>query len=858
MYRSARHAFSIGTLATIALAGLAPGSAPPQEPTPAPTREIVLRDALVIERVGRYGRAPVHLDAVEAQIVAGRWSPPKAGDAVTLPDGSTRTWEAATANEDDRFKHKALRGGYAYIPVEAHTERVMILDALSHGRVYVNGELRTGDPYQTGKVRLPIALQPGENGLLFHCGRGELKAKLVTPKSPAMFDTSDATLPDLIVGEKTESWGAVVVINAALAALDGVRVEATAGDAELTRTPLPVIPALSVRKVGFRFKCSAPTEPGEREIELRLVRSQAVGRQTLDTGKITLRVRRPDETYKCTFISEIDGSVQYYAVTPARPTQDGPRPSALFLTLHGASVEAIGQAGCYAGKTWGHVVAPTNRRPFGFDWEDWGRLDALEVLELAQKQFGIDPRRIYLTGHSMGGHGTWHVGVTFPDRFAAIAPSAGWISFWSYSSAARYENPTPIQEMLMRATAPSDTLSLARNYRRHGIYILHGENDDDVPVEEARTMRKHLAEFHPDFTYYEQPGVGHWWDASPERPGTDCVDWPPMFDFFERHTAPETGAVRHVEFLTASPGVSATCHWVTIEAQGQAFIPSKVDIRFNPDTRRFVGSTENVARLSIGLKHVEAATPIQIELDGQQIENVVSPAGTARVWLARDDDQWSNMGIPAPDLKGPERYGPFKEAFRNRVMFVYGTQGTSEENAWAFAKARYDAETFWYRGNGSIDVVPDTAFDAAAEPDRNVILYGHAEANAAWDVLLADSPVRVRRGSVRVGKREETGDDLACLFIRPRPDSARALVGVVAGSGLPGMRLTDRLSYFVSGIAYPDCIVLGQEVLSEGTAGVRTAGFFGLDWTIAGGEFVWRDSSGTPAGGNAPAPPNDN
>ena len=46
-------------------------------------------------------------------------------------------------------------------------------------------------------------------------------------------------------------------------------------------------------------------------------------------------------------------------------------------------------------------------------------------------------RRTYLTGHSMGGHGTWHLGVTFPDRFAAIAPGRGWISMWSYAGAKR-------------------------------------------------------------------------------------------------------------------------------------------------------------------------------------------------------------------------------------------------------------------------------------------------------------------------------------------------------------------------------------------------------------------------------------
>ena len=60
--------------------------------------------------------------------------------------------------------------------------------------------------------------------------------------------------------------------------------------------------------------------------------------------------------------------------------------------------------------------------------------------------------------------------------------------------------------------------------------------------------------------------------------------------------------------------------------------------------------------------------------------------------------------------KGPHRQGPFKEAFRNRFILVVGTKGTPEENAWGLARARFDAETFWYRGNGSVDVVTDTAF----------------------------------------------------------------------------------------------------------------------------------------------------
>ena len=108
--------------------------------------------------------------------------------------------------------------------------------------------------------------------------------------------------------------------------------------------------------------------------------------KTLDSTKINLRVRQPGQTYTRTFRSSIDGSLQYYAVVPALPGPSAGRPG-LVLTLHGAGVEGIGQAQCYSRKPGLYVVAPTNRRPYGFDWEDWGRLDAIEVLELAQRAF---------------------------------------------------------------------------------------------------------------------------------------------------------------------------------------------------------------------------------------------------------------------------------------------------------------------------------------------------------------------------------------------------------------------------------------------------------------------------------------
>ena len=417
-----------------------------------------------------------------------------------------------------------------------------------------------------------------------------------------------------------------------------------------------------------------------------------------------MRSRRPNATRKVTFRSKIDGSIQYYGVQPAIGEEAG---KALILSLHGAGVEAIGQAGSYARKSWAHVVAPTNRRPFGFDWEDWGRWDTLEVLEHAQRALATDPLRTYVVGHSMGGHGAWHLGVTFPDRFAALGPSAGWISFWSYTGADRYAGASPISKMFLRATSPSDTLRLAQNLRGSGIYILHGDADDNVPVAQARTMKEHLSKFHPGFGYHEEPGKKHWWNKSDE-PGVDCVDWPPMMDYLSRRSLP--GVPRQIDFTTASPGVSAHSHWVWIDQQERALEPSRVRIRVDPHKRRFVGTTENVALLSLDTDALARKDgPILVELDGQKIEFPKLPeprrvpdtasrgavaAITNWIHLVRNDGAWRNGEHPIYTLrrgKWEGRYGPFKNAFRSDVLFVYGTQGSDHLEAMSITPPSHSA-----------------------------------------------------------------------------------------------------------------------------------------------------------------------
>ena len=467
------------------------------------------------------------------------------------------------------------------------------------------------------------------------------------------------------------------------------------------------------------------------------------------------------------------------------------------------------------------------------------------MLRLSQSLLDTDPTRVYLTGHSMGGHGTWQIGSLYPDRFAAIGPSAGWLSFSSYrtpttepttsASTVPGTKPASLGEIFRRAGSSSDTQSLMPNLVSDGVYILHGTDDDNVPFAQAEQAVKILEGFHRDFRLHAQPKAGHWWDASDE-PGTDCVDWAPMFDFFARHRLPRSDEILDIDFRTVNPAISSRADWLAIDAQLRPQEMSRVQVRCDPLAARFVGTTENVARLWIDMRRLPPGeTAPTANIDGQLIN---LERGTD-VWLYRDDGGWKSGPAPTPKLKNASRSGPFKQAFNNHMVFVYGTLGTPEENAAAFNKARYDAETWWYRGNGAVDVVPDT--DASwRQGDRNVVVYGNSDTNGAWVTLLSESPIQVSRGKIKIGDREETGDDLAAMFLRPHPTSPTALVAAISGTGPAGMRLTNRIPIFNSGTGLPDWVVIDAAAMRQGLRSARAAGYYDNDWNLSPLDTAWQ------------------
>ncbi|MBI9016714.1 MAG: prolyl oligopeptidase family serine peptidase [Phycisphaerae bacterium] len=809
---------------------------------------IELKQGLLLGRIARGGRSPVHTDPIEAAIIDGTFTAPKEGDFITVGEREI-SWAAISVDEQGWFSGRGVGGGYIYVPVVADKEAVKLMHIKGGSFVYVNGEIHMGNPYTYKDAReswepnfnfvvVPVKLNKGINHFLINGGRGKVKVQLFDPKADAQFNLADATLPDmgqhLVSATKSieKTVGGVIVVNSTDKPMTDLTIKAVWPNGFEEVSVLPVIAPMTSRKVPVNLTYQI-SKADSIDVNISLLQ----GGSAIDQNLIKLSVKKPGENYKSTFISQIDGSVQYYAVNPKAVTSDQQSTDALVLSVHGASVEATGQAASYSHKTWANLVAATNRRPYGFDWEDWGRMDALEVLEIAKHKFQPDPSRIYLTGHSMGGHGTWILGAQYPDKFAAIGPSAGWANFWTYRGAQTPKDATDMENMLMRAENPSHAELWFENLAQKGVYVIHGDADDNVPIEQSYFMVDYLKKFNQDYVFHIAKGMGHWWDISKE-PGADCVDWAPMFDFFNRHRLPVSNEVKNITFTTSNPGVSATYNWATIVQQIEPLRFSKINIDAEPGQQRFVGHTANVRMLSLELAELGFTESLSVILDGIEVKDIKYPAN-GQLWLEHIGDKWQVCSKPSFEDKGPHRNGPFKEGFNHNMAFVYGTGGSSQENEAIYNKARFDAEKFWYQGNGSVDVIADTEFDLS-DKDRGIILYGNSTTNKIWDKLLVDCPVRVSAGVVRIGDRLIKGDDLACLFVRPRKGSDKACVVAIAGTGIKGIKLTERLSYLYAGCNYPDVFVCSTKMLTEDADGVLAAGFFGNDWSVENGKFTFK------------------
>ena len=106
--------------------------------------------------------------------------------------------------------------------------------------------------------------------------------------------------------------------------------------------------------------------------------------------------------------------------------------------------------------------------------------DVMNVLEIVRRDFAVDPDRIYLWGHSMGGAGTYHLAAKHPELWAGLA---------------------------VAAPAPSAPPAQLESFRQLPILVLQG--DDDKLVAQTRQWVAKMKELGMEHVYVEVKGGDH-------------------------------------------------------------------------------------------------------------------------------------------------------------------------------------------------------------------------------------------------------------------------------------------------------------------------------------------------------------
>ena len=130
--------------------------------------------------------------------------------------------------------------------------------------------------------------------------------------------------------------------------------------------------------------------------------------------------------------SDFDGALLPYRVYVPK-SYDRAKKYPLVVLLHGAGgdegnfLDDYSQLWPKLAEEHGYLLASVNGRgPLsGYAKENGAEQDVMDVLGIMQKRYNVDPNRIFLGGHSMGGMGTWRIGMAYSDRFTGLIPIAG-------------------------------------------------------------------------------------------------------------------------------------------------------------------------------------------------------------------------------------------------------------------------------------------------------------------------------------------------------------------------------------------------------------------------------------------------
>jgi hypothetical protein len=421
------------------------------------------------------------------------------------------------------------------------------------------------------------------------------------------------------------------------------------------------------------------------------------------------------------------------------------------------------------------------------------------VVADVERQYPVDEDRLYLTGLSMGGGGTLHLGLRYADRFAAIAAVCGWSDWRVWNGGG-----PPVSAARRRVLDAVNILSHAENAANLPVRLVHGAADSVVLAEHSRVLAARLGELGCRVEYEELPGVGHnsWTQAYQNG---RIFAW---FGQFRRDPHPQ-----RVVHVTACPERYGRSYWTCTDALVEPNLQGRLEAR-RVDNGRITVATRNVAAFRLDLRPPVARTgaPLTVEIDGRVC--FAGPAPDSLAFRRVDETFAVDPGPVSPQLIP---FGGLAQVLDDWHCFIYGTGGSPEDNQAMRAAAEEMAAV-----RGPVDiawtVVADTAAASAAGCGARVFV-GSPRTNRALAALGDVLPARVSPDGIEIGGRRLVGADLLLTMVRPDPQAAGQCLAVVAGTGPQAYRAVSALGW-----AVPDYAV----VRPDGT--VVTEGLFDAAW----------------------------
>jgi dienelactone hydrolase len=527
---------------------------------------------------------------------------------------------------------------------------------------------------------------------------------------------------------------------------------------------------------------------------------------------------RPSGFVRLAYQDDIDGSTQFCrAYLPG--SYDRSKRWPLVLSLHGYN----GANPVYV--RWWAVDARHNRlaerhniifvEPHGRGNTSYlgiGDRDVLRCMQLAKERFSVDDDRVYLTGQSMGGVGTWHVASRHPELFAAIAPVFGG---WDYHVALPEQRLAELPPRARYLLESQSSFAQAEALLNVPIFVNHGDADPAVDVNHSRYAVRMLQRWGYDIRYREHPGKGHGGLGNDD----ETIEW---FLQHKRNPYPRHVRVRAAELKSAS------AYWVRIEQRADPFAFMIADAEVaGPNAIRL--DTKNVLAVTLtpASPLVDPAKPLRISWNGAATQVVSLKDGRATLY--------AEGYAPASLRKTPSAAGPLADVQSTPFAVVVGT---ASEDAMMRELCKRNADILakqWQSWQHvPLRLYKDTEISDAELSKYSLILIGGSDANAVTRKLAGSLRLRVSGDEITIDGRSFKAPDAAVAIVQPNPLNPERYVLVAAASSSEGMYFLNPLNEELG--RYDFYIVDGA--VANARRGrpadkVRiAAGLFNQDWRI--------------------------